>query len=139
MSHLKRTLIQQRVILIGEGAIPYEEMEKLKDDHLNIFLREPNPKNWPPEISHFIQYLPWKEQVKWSIYGILEKHDDALKKFFEKWLISVLKDVRENNFIYDNPSQLIEEITFYMKEYIERFVSLEDNVLTKERRHQTYG
>jgi len=52
----RRQITMQRVLLIGEGIIPREEIEGLTSEQINIFLKEPEPEQWPPEISHLKKY-----------------------------------------------------------------------------------
>jgi hypothetical protein len=51
-----RQITMKRMLLIGENVIPKEELEGLTSEHLNIFLKEPDPDKWPPEISHLKKY-----------------------------------------------------------------------------------
>lgn len=50
-------MIMSRVILIGEDIIPKEEIEGLGPEHIRIFLTEPDPAKWPPEILHLKKYI----------------------------------------------------------------------------------
>jgi len=121
--HLKNSLIPSRVIIIGERYIPAEELDKVSDEHIQIFLREPNPEEWPPEIAHFKKYLPPKEQLKWSLHQVLEQQEELLNDFFERWMCSVWKDLIENDLVQQEQSEhLIEEITSYLKKFVENFV-----------------
>jgi hypothetical protein len=51
-----RQITMRRMLLIGENVIPKEEMEKLTGEQINIFIKEPDPDKWPPEISHLKKY-----------------------------------------------------------------------------------
>ncbi len=90
---LKKPLISERVLLVGEGKIPGEVLEKINDNHLKIFLREPDPHLWPSEISHLVRYLPEEEQLKWKVSGILRKHDDVIIGALEKWLEATEEEI----------------------------------------------
>ncbi len=51
-----RQITMQRMLLIGENVIPKEELEGLTGEQINMFLKEPDPDKWPPEISHLKKY-----------------------------------------------------------------------------------
>jgi len=51
-----RQITMQRMLLIGENVIPKQEMEGLTGEQINIFIKEPNPNKWPPEIAHLKKY-----------------------------------------------------------------------------------
>jgi len=50
-------MIMSRVILIGADIIPKEEFEGLKPEDIKIFLTEPDPAKWPPDILHLKKYI----------------------------------------------------------------------------------
>lgn len=52
----KPQMIMSRVFLIGEGIVPREELEGLKNEHIKIFLTELDVSQWPPEILHLKKY-----------------------------------------------------------------------------------
>ena len=51
-------VIKSRFNMIAEGIIPQKALENLKENHIKIFLTEPNPKKWPSELSHLKKYVP---------------------------------------------------------------------------------
>ena len=51
-----RRITMERMLLIGENVVPKEELEGLTGEQINIFLKEPDPEKWPPEISHLKKY-----------------------------------------------------------------------------------
>ncbi|MBW1817778.1 MAG: hypothetical protein JRJ60_11545 [Deltaproteobacteria bacterium] len=53
-----RKIIKSRLAMMGEGVIPKKELEGITDVQLKIFLTEPNPDKWPPELSHLKKYVP---------------------------------------------------------------------------------
>ena len=59
-----RQITMKRMLLIGEGAIPREEMEGLTVEHINIFLKEPDSEKWPPEISHLKKYADMELDIQ---------------------------------------------------------------------------
>ena len=44
--------------MMGEGIIPREAFEELRDESVKIFLTEPDTNKWPPELSHLKKYVP---------------------------------------------------------------------------------
>jgi hypothetical protein len=44
--------------MMGEGVIPRRELEDLTELQLKIFLTEPDPEKWPPELAHLRKYVP---------------------------------------------------------------------------------
>jgi len=50
-------VLSDRVWLIGEGVVPMEVFEEMSDETLRIFLEEPDPENWPPEMQSLKAYL----------------------------------------------------------------------------------
>jgi hypothetical protein len=92
---LKKPLIQSRVMSMGEGRMPDEVIQELSDEHMKLFLREPDPGKWPPEMAHLREYLPPEERIKWEVYRIASGHDASLDDAFELWANKVsgaLKD-----------------------------------------------
>lgn len=59
-----RQITMKRMLLIGEDAIPREELEGLTSEHINIFLKEPDPEKWPPEISHLKKYADMELDIQ---------------------------------------------------------------------------
>ncbi len=51
-------IIKSRFNMIAEGVIPQEAFENLQEKHVKIFLTEPDPKKWPPELAHLKKYVP---------------------------------------------------------------------------------
>jgi hypothetical protein len=51
-------VIKSRFHMMAEGIIPQEALENLNEEHVKIFLTEPDPKKWPPELSHLKKYVP---------------------------------------------------------------------------------
>ena len=57
-------MIMSRVLLIGEGIVPSEELEGLRNEDLKIFLTEPDPGKWPPEIQHLKKYAEMELDIQ---------------------------------------------------------------------------
>ena len=51
-------IIKSRFRMMGEGIIPREAFENLRDESVKIFLTEPDTNKWPPELSHLKKYVP---------------------------------------------------------------------------------
>ena len=57
-------MIMSRMLLIGEGIVPKEELEGLRSEHIKIFLTEPDPGKWPPEIQHLKKYAEMELDIQ---------------------------------------------------------------------------
>jgi len=57
-------MIMSRMFLIGEGIVPSEELEGLRSADLKIFLTEPDPGKWPPEIQHLKKYAEMELDIQ---------------------------------------------------------------------------
>jgi len=120
----KTSLIPNRVFLIGEQYIPSEELDKISDEHINVFLKEPNPKKWPPEIAHLKKHLPHVEQMKWELYEIMESHEMLLGDSLERWSIAVWKDFGGKRMFPEVQTEdIFNELAVYLKELIEKYIS----------------
>ena len=53
-----RKIIKSRFAMMGDGVIPRHELEDLTEVQLKIFLTEPDPGRWPPELAHLRKYVP---------------------------------------------------------------------------------
>jgi hypothetical protein len=51
-------IIKSRFRMMGEGIIPREAFENLRDESVKIFLTEPDTNKWPPELTHLKKYVP---------------------------------------------------------------------------------
>jgi len=66
-------MIMSRMLLIGEGIVPSEELEGLRSEDLKIFLTEPDPGKWPPEIQHLKKYA----EMELDIQNFLSRPNEA--------------------------------------------------------------
>ncbi len=73
-----KPLIMSRVMLVGEAGIPRHVLQDLGDEHMRIFLREPNFFAWPDEMSHLIPYLPEEERIRCTVSAALKRVDHGL-------------------------------------------------------------
>jgi hypothetical protein len=51
-------VIRSRFRMMGQGIIPKGELKDLTERQIKIFLTEPDPDNWPPELDHLKKYVP---------------------------------------------------------------------------------
>ena len=91
----QKTLIPDRVLLVGEEVIPREVLESLEDHHLQIFLREPDPAQWPPEIHHLVEYLSREERIGWQVATVIAGHGNLLGNSLERWARAVWSELTE--------------------------------------------
>ncbi len=119
----KETLIPSRVMLIGEGQIPGEVLEALEDRLLKIFMREPDPEEWPSEMGHLVQYLSAEEQTKHSVSKILRRHDSLLGESLETWAVTAWQDLVETEIVKSNDREMIvEEMAEHVKSLLGRYL-----------------
>ncbi len=91
----KKPLIPRRVLIVGEQIITPEVMEKLDDGHLQIFMREPDPELWPPEMEELVQYLSSEERVSFDLSKIMPRYENIIGNCLRQWTLSVLQDLGE--------------------------------------------
>lgn len=110
------SLIPSRVMLIGEGQIPPEIMETLEDRLLRIFMREPDPDKWPPEMGHLVQYLPAEEQTRHGVLRILKRHDHLLGECLQVWATTVWAELIDGKVVGPSDSAMVVgEMTEHVK------------------------
>ncbi len=83
-------------MLIGEGRIPQQVVEELDDRHLQIFLREPDPSQWPREMEPLARFLSEEERIGFMVSGIVSPHDALLRPALESWVSSIRRDLAES-------------------------------------------
>ena len=44
--------------MMGECIIPRDAFENLTEEEVKIFLTEPDPDKWPPNLSHLRKHIP---------------------------------------------------------------------------------
>jgi len=57
-------MIMSRMLLIGEGIVPSEELEGLRSENIKIFLTESDPWKWPSEIQHLKKYAEMELDIQ---------------------------------------------------------------------------
>lgn len=119
----REKLIPSRVMLIGEGRIPSEVMEALEDRLLRIFMREPDPDDWPPEMGHLVQYLPAEERIKHSILRILRGHDLLLGESLETWATTVRNELMVSEIVgAADRDMIVEEMAQHLKRLLRGYL-----------------
>lgn len=121
----RKALIPERVLLVGENVIPRDVLESLEDHHLQAFLREPDPAQWPPEILHLTQYLSPKERSRWEVAAILARHGHLLGNSLEPWARAVWSELAEReNFSMSDLSLILEEMGKYLEARIIQYLGV---------------
>ncbi|GBC62236.1 hypothetical protein DENIS_3205 [Desulfonema ishimotonii] len=54
---MKPEIIKSRFRMMAHQIIPRQALEHLREEHVKIFLCEPNPDKWPEELGHLKQYV----------------------------------------------------------------------------------
>jgi hypothetical protein len=112
----KKPLIPGRVMLIGEEAIPRDVILDLEEPHIQLFMREPDPRAWPPEMHPLISYLSASERVAYKTAAVLDKHSAALQPALERWAVSAWDDlVAEDSLKNEDPQLIINEVVNHVK------------------------
>lgn len=112
-----KPLIPQRVMLVGEETVPRHVIEGLEDIHMQIFMREPDPRKWPQEMQHLVQYLPAEDRVGFLISAVLVRHEDPLRDLLGRWIKAVWQDLGEETGITpESRGLLIEEMIKHVVE-----------------------
>ncbi|MCK4389947.1 MAG: hypothetical protein KAV83_06900 [Desulfobacterales bacterium] len=119
----KGPLIASRVFIMGEAHIPGEELDDLSDEHIRIFLREPNPNKWPPKIAHLTKYLPERERIKGTISSVIANHDNVLSDSLKRWAELAWNELSEKGWLQEQHTELLtEEMASHLRELIENCI-----------------
>lgn len=110
----KKPLIASRVLTLGEGTISPDLLEKLEDRHLQIFMREPDPAAWPPEMEELVEYLPAEERIGLDVSKILDRHRSVIDSPLKEWTLSVMRDLEEKT----DPQSVIDEMVKHLRELL---------------------
>jgi hypothetical protein len=73
-------IIIPRLRLIGEGRVLEKELENLQGEHIFIFLTEPKPENWLPEISHLKKYVTEEKYTISDVLAYVQSLNEKLRK-----------------------------------------------------------
>ncbi len=119
----QKPLIPSRVMLIGEGHIPRSVIENLEDYQTQIFLREPDPGEWPPEMGHLVQYLPEEERTVFAVAAVLARHEDLLASALERWASAAWKDLTEETIVSrGNIQTVLGEMAKYLRALVVKYL-----------------
>ena len=69
------SVLFDRLMLVGEGIIPEEDFAKPGVD-MKVWLYEPDPNQFPPEMRHLIKYLPMEPVEEWEIEEAREAEEE---------------------------------------------------------------
>lgn len=106
-------------MLIGDGAIPRAIIEKLDDRILQVFMEEPDPGKWPPELELLAPFLPEEEKLSFRMAPTLARHDDLLSPSLGRWASAVWKDLREEGVLTEAGSDLtLEKMVDHVKKML---------------------
>ena len=119
MSEKKKPLIPSRVMMVAESSLPQEVVEKLSDHHMQIFMREPDPLDWPEEMRHLARYLPAEERIRFSAIAIMVRHDGVLAHAVAEWATVVWEELgREIPITGANRQLLLDEMGRHVMEIV---------------------
>lgn len=120
-----KPLIQERVLLVGEGRIPQQEIERLSDEHMKIFLREPDPRKWPAEMAFLQQYLPAEERLKWKALTVAEQHESVVGEALDQWVRLAWHELRQDRLIVSaevETTRVVDALLEYLRTRIESLI-----------------
>ena len=121
-----KPLIPGRVLLVGENAIPREVLDKLTDEQMQLFLREPDPTRWPPEMAPLLRFLSEEERLKLDVRAACSEHEVELGQSLERWSLAVWKELTGKDLTSMPASPLIvDEMAGYLKTLIMRYLAEE--------------
>lgn len=124
-----KPLIPSRVLLLGEQSIPQELLDLLEDVHVQIFMREPDPALWPPEMEALVQYIPPRDRIAFDLSKIMPVHDPTIVVPLQNWAESVLNDLSERNSSHaDHYQSVLEEMLKYLEGMLLRNFSRSENI-----------
>ena len=112
----KKPLIPSRVMLLGEEGIPRHLLDELRDDHMQILLREPNPADWPEDMRWLIDYLPREERIRSRLAFAVSDKGNLLEDSLERWTMSVCDTLAEEGLLHSqNMGLILDEATTYIR------------------------
>jgi hypothetical protein len=91
----KKPLMASRVALLGEEEIPRELLDSIDDAHMQVFLREPDPNDWPEALRALEAFLPAGERLGSVVTTVVDRHQAVLEQAFEPVLRDVCQSVSE--------------------------------------------
>ncbi len=107
----KKPLMASRVALIGEEGIPRDLLDRIDDAHMQIFLREPDPREWPQPLRLLEAFLTDNERVGTIISTAMDRHGDALEQALAPGLHDVSQSLAEQlpDWPHD-PDRIVDEM-----------------------------
>jgi len=115
-----KTLIAERVLLLGENDIPREILDHLTDEHLQMFLREPDPSLWPHEMEPLVHFLSDEERLKLDVQSTCSEHEAELREPLQRWTLSVWDRLDDRK--SPNAHVIIDEMAGYLKTLMTAFL-----------------
>lgn len=103
----RKPLIADRVMLIGDGLIPQPVLEDLPDQHLQFFMREPDPALWPPQMEHLVEYLTPQERLGYAVAKVLAGYDALVKPALAEWTSSAWQDLAAGESLTDERADML--------------------------------
>ena len=121
-----KPLIPSRVLLVGENVIPREILDRLTDEQMQIFLREPDPTRWPPETAPLVGFLSAEERLKLDVWSACTKYEADLRESLERWTLAVWNELAEKKLMsMPNASLVIDEMVGYLRALVKRYLEQE--------------
>jgi hypothetical protein len=121
-----KPLIPARVLLVGENAIPREVLDRLTDEQMQLFLREPDPTRWPPEMAVLVRFLSEEERLKLDVQAACCRHEAELGECFERWTLAVRKELaRKELTSMPAASLIVDEMAGYLKALMKTYLEKE--------------
>lgn len=112
----KKPLIPSRVMLVGEEGIPRHLLDELRDDRMQILLREPSPADWPADMRWLIDYLPREERIRSRVVFAVSDKGNLLEDSLEKWTMSIYDTLAEQGLLHpQNVGLILDEATAYLR------------------------
>ncbi len=111
----KKPLIPGRVLLVGENAIPREILDRLTDEQMQLFLREPDPARWPPDMAPLVRFLTEEERLKLEVRAACSGHEAELGESLERWTLAVWKELLGKERTGMAADLILDEMVGYLK------------------------
>lgn len=112
----KKPLIPSRVMLVGEEGIPRHLLDQLRDEQMQILLREPNPADWPADMRWLIDYLPPEERIRSRVAFAVSDKGNLLEDALERWTLSVCDTLAEQGLLRpQNVALILDEATAHLR------------------------
>ncbi len=118
-----KPLIPSRVFAVGDELIPREIIEEISDHHMQIFMREPDPAEWPDEMSRLISYLPEEERLGFRVASVLRRHDAGIEPQLKAWAVTVWSDLAAEGVLSsENTQRVMDRIVDHLRRLLHEHV-----------------